>query len=160
MIFFREGITDMSKTALKYSIYSAISIVVLSLPFFLAQIEFFTRDLNGLAVLLVAFPLAVFVHGIISALILKGRARLVYIVAVPICSVPAAALLILLLDTNTLCSFKNYLNTFAGLFSYPLFIFTLGVIISGWLGMIAVWIFRKLKQKSDAMLSKSKRIGR
>ncbi len=146
----------MSKTALKYTSYSIISLILISLPFLLTQIEFFLQDLNGLALLFIIFPITVFLHGIASALMLRGKARLVYVFCVPVYSAVALPTLLFLLSSAAVPSFDNYLKDFAVFFTYPVFIFTIGVIITGWLGMIAVCIFKKLNEKSKARLEKIK----
>ena len=147
----------MSKNGIKYTVYSVLGLVLISLPFLLSQLEFFSEDLNGLVLIFIVFPLSVFLHGIVSALTLKGKARLVYIIAVPIYSALSLPTLLFLVSGGTR-SFENYMNDVSAIFSYPVFIFTLGVIITGWLGMIAVSIFKKLTKKSEALLSKANRL--
>ncbi len=144
-----HGGTQMSKKTKKYIIYAAISVILFTALFLLTKIPAFSGESENIYAVFIFVPglhLVLLLHGVLSALLLERRAKLVYIIVSPFLNLAAA--IAMMYGVGGRMPFKEVIG---GLFEYPVYIITSIYICCGWLGMLAVVIFKKLRAFSDGI---------
>ena len=134
------------KSVLKYTAYAIISIFLLVLPFLLLPLPIFRADdLNPLLLLFVINPLLLVFQGIVSEIMLCKKAKIVYILFSPFIGIILITAFYFACDSAASFTFSGIVSVVEQLFTYPMTVFSVIYVISGWLGVIAVKIFRKLR---------------
>lgn len=135
----------MHKTAKKYIFYAVISMTLLILLFVLTRTTVSSAKTEGIGAILVfipVLPVVLIFHGVVSALLLEKRGKLAYVIASPFANLAVALAMIYVANFGEDMSIWEVLG---GFFEYPVYIITSIYLSCGWLGMAAVYIFKKLR---------------
>ena len=134
------------RSTVKYIVYALASILLLALPFLLLPLPVFSADdLNPLLLLFIIDPLVLLLQGIISELFLCGKPKLVYIIIAPLIGIIFMIAFYFAVGNDTAFGGPEVISLIRALFTYPMTIFSIIYVISPWLGIAAVKIFKKLR---------------
>lgn len=135
----------MQKQTKKIIIYAVVSLIffaaLIILTRFTAPLAE-TENISAILVFIPVLPVVLLLHGVVSALLLGKRGKLAYVIASPFANLAVAVAMIYVANIGTKMSFGEVVG---GFFEYPVYIITSIYLTCGWLGMLAVLIFKKLR---------------
>lgn len=141
----------MSKKAKKYVIYAAISVILFAALLLLTKLPAFsgeTENIYAVFIFVPGLPAVLLLHGVLSELLLEKRAKLVYIIVSPVLNLAVAIAMMYAVNSGEQMPFGEVVG---GFFEYPVYIITSIYLCCGWLGMLAVTIFKKLRVFFDGI---------
>ncbi len=134
------------RSAMKYTVYASVSILLLAIPFLLLPLPVFSEDdLNPLLLLFIINPLVLLLQGIVSELFLCGKPKLVYMIIAPLLGIFLMTAFYFAVNSDPTIGFSEIFSVIGELFTYPMTVFSIIYVISPWLGIAAVKIFKKLR---------------